>query len=179
MNIRKMVFTALFAALIACGSFINLPIGPVPIVLSTLFIVLAGLILGPWSGTLAVLIYLLIGILGLPVFAGGTGGIAVLYGPTGGYLVGYIMGAAAAGLIVHLLGQKIQWLILGGILGSAIIYLPGVTWLKTSLEMKWSTALGAGLIPFIPGDILKTGVAVAIAFFLGKRLLNADEESRY
>ena len=95
----KIVFTALFAAFTAAGAFIAIPIGPVPIVLQNLFAVLAGLILGSLMGSASVALYLLAGILGLPVFAGGTGGIARFAGPTGGYLPGYLLAALTAGLI--------------------------------------------------------------------------------
>ncbi|MCP4718315.1 MAG: biotin transporter BioY, partial [Desulfobacteraceae bacterium] len=89
-QLKMTVYTALFVALIAMGAFIAIPIGPVPIVLQNMFVLLAGIILGPVWGLACVGIYLLIGLAGLPVFAGGTSGIGKLFGPTGGYLIAYL-----------------------------------------------------------------------------------------
>ncbi|RLC01276.1 MAG: biotin transporter BioY, partial [Deltaproteobacteria bacterium] len=87
-QLRMTVYASLFAALIAAGAYISVPIGPVPIVLQNLFVFLAGLLLGSKWGLACVGVYLLAGACGLPVFAGGTGGIARFAGPTGGYLLG-------------------------------------------------------------------------------------------
>ena len=88
--LRPMVFASLLAAFTAAGAFIAIPIGPIPIVLQNLFIFLSGLLLGPRWGAASVGIYLLAGVCGLPVFAGGTGGPARLIGPTGGYLMAFL-----------------------------------------------------------------------------------------
>ena len=89
-KLRMTVYASLFAALVAVGAFISIPIGPVPIVLQNFFVLLAALLLGPRWGVAAVGVYLLSGICGLPVFAGGTAGIGRILGPTGGYLMGYL-----------------------------------------------------------------------------------------
>src|SRR5512133_1411896 len=91
---HRLVWTALLAACIAAGAWLQLPIGPVPVTLQPLFIVLAGFLLGPARGAAAVALYVLAGVLGMPVFAGGKAGLGVLLGPTGGYLVGFILAAA-------------------------------------------------------------------------------------
>lgn len=88
-QLRMMVYALLLAVLTAAGAYLAIPIGPVPIVLQNLFILLAGLLLGSRWGLASVRVYLLTGALGLPVFAGGLGGIGRLVGPTGGYLVGF------------------------------------------------------------------------------------------
>ena len=88
-NTIKSVFTALFAALICAGALITIPLGPVPIVLQNAFAIMAGLLLGPLQGAGAVGIFLILGALGLPVFSGGRGGIAVLTGPTAGVITSY------------------------------------------------------------------------------------------
>ena len=98
-QLKMTVYTALFVALIAMGAFIAIPIGPVPIVLQNMFVLLAGIILGPVWGLACVSIYLLIGLAGLPVFAGGTSGIGKLFGPTGGYLIAYLPAVFVAGAI--------------------------------------------------------------------------------
>ena len=162
----KISLTALFAAITAAGAFIAVPIGPVPIVLQNLFALLAGLVLGPLMGSAAVGLYLLAGILSLPVFAGGSGGIARFAGPTGGYLVGYLLAALTAGAIVgppKNIKIPLLRIIAAVIAGFLIVYVPGVIWLKISRNLGWAKAFLAGFVPFIIGDILKGIAAVLIA----------------
>ena len=163
----KISLTALFAALTAAGAFIAIPIGPVPIVLQNFFALLAGLVLGPFLGSAAVGLYLFAGILSLPVFAGGSGGLARFAGPTGGFLVGYLLAAFTAGLIA---GKPCVYnktplprIILAVTIGLLILYVPGVFWLKISRNLSWAKALIAGFVPFIIGDIFKGIAAVLIA----------------
>ena len=162
----KISFTALFAALTAAGAFVAIPIGPVPIVLQNLFALLSGLILGPIHGTVAVGLYLLAGILGLPVFAGGTGGIARFAGPTGGYLAAYPLAALAAGLISGRprTGVIITFprLFAATAAGLLIVYVPGLAWLKISGNLSWPKAIMSGFVPFIIGDIFKGIAAILI-----------------
>ena len=165
----RITLTALFAALTAAGTFVAIPIGPVPIVLQNMFAVLSGLILGPVLGGASVALYLLAGILNFPVFAGGTGGIARLLGPTGGYLLGYLLSALVGGLILGRprQGEKpgLPRRILAVTVGLLVVYLPGLIWLKTSLGLPWFGPGGAfvvGLIPFLPGDALKGAAAVIL-----------------
>jgi biotin transport system substrate-specific component len=159
---------ALFAALIAAGTFISipLPISPVPVVLQNLFSLLAGLVLGPVLGAAAVGLYLTAGIIGAPVFAGASGGIARLLGPTGGFLVGYLLSAFTAGLIAGRPRQGLvisrQRLILAVLAGLLVVYVPGIIRLRFALG-SWGKALVAGFIPFIPGDAVKGFIAVLIA----------------
>jgi biotin transport system substrate-specific component len=164
-NLLKICFVSLFAALIAGGTFIAIPIGPVPIILQNLFVVLAGIVLGPVLGTAATGLFLLAGLLGAPVFAGFTGGIARLAGPTGGFLVGYLLTALAAGLIAGRPGKEISLfkIIAATVAGFLIVYVPGVWWFKTSTGMGWDRALMAGFIPYLPGDFFKGIAAVLIS----------------
>ncbi|MDR2375418.1 MAG: biotin transporter BioY [Treponema sp.] len=172
---------ALFAALVAAGTFVSvpLPFTPVPVVLQNLFSLLAGLVLGPVLGGGAVGLYLLAGIIGVPVFAGATGGIARLLGPTGGFLIGYLLSALSAGLICGRprQGTKLPlWrLILAVLTGLLVIYVPGLIRLRFALG-SWAKALTGGLIPFVAGDALKGVLAVLIAPRL--RRLVADKFSR-
>jgi biotin transport system substrate-specific component len=163
----KIALTALFAALTAAGAFIAIPIWPVPIVLQNIFAVLSGLILGPVMGSAAVGLYLLAGIIGLPVFAGGTGGIARFAGPTGGFLPGYFLAALTAGLVAGRPNKNTRtplWRIITAVIaGLLILYVPGVAWLKYSRKLNWINAMLAGFVPFIIGDILKGIAAVLIA----------------
>ncbi|MDC7220687.1 MAG: biotin transporter BioY [Spirochaetales bacterium] len=166
-EIQSIVLTALFTALIIAGSYMALPIGPVPVVLATLFILLAGMLLGPRAGASAVIVYLLLGAVGLPVFSGGKGGAAVLIGPTGGYLLGYFLSALVTGIIVQPAKShgkvSLVKLILATVTGTVLFFLPGVPWLKFKLAMTWGEALAAGLTPFILGAVIKGTVALILA----------------
>ena len=161
----RVALVALFAALTAAGAFIAIPVGPVPIVLQNMFALLSGLILGPLMGGASVALYLLAGILGLPVFAGGTAGIARFAGPTGGFLVGYLLSALAAGAIMGRPGAKtpLPRVIVAVAVGFLIVYVPGVAWLNISQNLGWARALTLGFVPFVIGDVLKGIVAVIIA----------------
>jgi len=162
-SLRMTVYAALFAALTAVGAFIAIPIGPVPIVLQNLFVMLAGLVLGSRWALASIAIYLLAGACGLPVFAGGQGGIGRIVGPTGGYLLGYLPAVYLIGIISEKSGQKVMWDVVAMILGSVLIYACGVTWLKVLTGMPWPKTLAVGMFPFLIGDILKIAVAVPIA----------------
>ena len=163
----RIALVALFAALTAAGAFIAIPIGPVPIVLQNLFALLSGLILGPLMGAASVGLYLLAGILNFPVFAGGSGGIARFAGPTGGFLVGYLLAAFTAGLIAGRprvdAPAPLFRIIAAVVAGFLVVYVPGVLWLKVSRSLTWPAALLAGFVPFIIGDALKGIAAVLIA----------------
>lgn len=182
-NKRKAIagttLTALFAALIAAGTFISIPLpfSPVPIVLQNFFALISGLILGPFLGGLAVGLYLLAGAIGAPVFAGASGGFVHFLGPTGGFLFGYLLAAITAGLIVgrpRAGGKSPLWrVILGAIAGILIIYAPGVIRLKYVIDGTWVQALAGGFVPFIIGDAVKTVAAIIISPRL--RRLVADQ----
>lgn len=162
-QLRMTVYTALFVALIACGAFVSIPIGPVPIVLQNLFVLLAGLIIGPAWGLACVAVYLIIGFAGLPVFAGATAGAGKLFGPTGGYLLGYLPAVMATGTISKALKKTMPGDIVALIAGSLIVYAAGVPWLKFAFSMSWSKAFAAGMLPFLIGDGLKIIAAALIA----------------
>ena len=163
LSLRMTVYSALFAALTAVGAYMALPIGPVPVVMQNLFVFLAGLILGGRWGLVSVGIYLLAGALGLPVFAGGSGGIGRFFGPTGGYLVGYLPAVFLIGWIAHKTGRRPLGDILAMLCGAAVLYACGIAWLKVVTGLPWAKALAAGMLPFLPGDALKIAVAVPIA----------------
>ncbi len=154
-QLRMTVYSSLFAALIAAGAFLAIPIGPVPIVLQNMFVMLAGIILGHRWGSACVAVYLLMGALGFPVFAGGTGGIGRLFGPTGGYLLSYLPAVFITGFISEKSGKKISWDIAAMIAGSLVVYAAGVPWLKFVTGMGWSKAVAVGMYPFVIGDVFK------------------------
>lgn len=173
MNIKDVVLIALFAALIAALSLVPpLPLGvvPVPITLQTLGVMLAGALLGPRRGLLAVLLYTLLWLVGLPILPGGRGGFGVLAGPTGGFLVGMIAGAFVIGSLVDLLLRRGQTAlrqillyllscVIGGVL---VVYVFGVPWLALVTGMGFAKAL-AGSLVFLPGDLVKAVVTSVVA----------------
>ena len=183
------IYAGVFSALIIAGTFIRIPFGPVPVVLANFFVLLAGLLLGPvWGGT-SVALYLLLGILGLPVFSAG-GGAALILGPTGGYLIGYLVAAIVAGLVASLRRGNLLVQGCAAVAGMVSIYLIGVPWLiwRLSAVSGGSVSLSRGLLigayPYIPGDILKAIAAVLVARsmmrfspLLGQELGSVDRET--
>jgi len=169
-DLRLMVYSSLFAALIAAGAFISIPVGPIPIVLQNMFVLLAGLFLGWKWGLASVSIYILAGVLGLPVFSSGGAGIGHIMGPTGGYLISYIPAVILVGLISNpshsegLKEEKRALLpdLIAMVIGSCMVYCGGVPWLKMVTGMSWNKAVAVGMIPFIIGDIIKIAAAVPI-----------------
>ena len=162
-RMRLTAYASLLAALIAVGAYISIPIGPVPIVLQNFFVLLSGLLLGSRWGLISVSVYLIAGAVGLPVFAGGSGGVGRLIGPTGGYLVGFLPAVFIIGLISERKGRQVFLDVVAMLCGTAIIYLLGVTWLKLVTGMNTSKALMVGMYPFLPGDALKIAIAVPVA----------------
>ena len=150
-----------------------IPVSPVPISLTTFAIFLTVILLGMKRGTLVYLVYLFIGFVGVPVFSGFTGGPAKLLGPTGGYLLGFIFMAVIAGVFIDRFQGKIGWSILGMVLGSAVTYVLGTLWLSFVAGLGFRDALFAGVIPFLPGDIIKILLACLIGFPIKKRLRTA------
>ena len=161
-QILKLVLVALFTALITAGAYIKIPVGPVPVSLCTFFVNLAASCL-PLSLALAtVLVYLFLGIIGLPVFTSG-GGLAALMGPTGGYLVGYIPSVVFGALVMKLRGKNIRIAsFLSAVVSTVFFYVVGLPWLSLMLDLPLSGTLGAGLFPFIFGDVLKIIVATLV-----------------
>ncbi len=162
-QLKRMVYAALMAALTAAGAYIAIPVGPVPIVLQNLFIMLAGLLLGGRWGLISVAAYLLAGAAGLPVFAGGTGGVGKFVGPTGGYLLGFAAAAYLIGIISERGRGRVAIDVMAMIAGTLIIYAFGVSWLKVVTGMSFSKALTVGMLPFLIGDALKIAAAIPIA----------------
>lgn len=168
MRTRDLAFIALFAAIMVVLGFfplIEVPFLPVPITAQSLGVMLAGSIIGARRGFLAVLLFVVLAVIGLPVLAGGRGGLGVLLGPTGGYLVAYPIGAFVVGLLTERFWRRYNLLlaivanVVGGVL---VVYLIGIPWLMVVAQLPLPTALGGSLI-FLPGDLLKVVVAAAAA----------------
>lgn len=165
-NLRS-VFTCLFAAIICAGSMITIPIGPVPIVLQNAFAIMAGLVLGPFQGAGAVGLFLIAGSLGLPVFSAGKSGFVAFTGPTGGYLIGYFIGALVAGFSVRRArlddkAQALPVIISAAMAGFACIYIPGILVLKRNLGLSLPEAVLKGVVPFVVGDLIKIAILVPL-----------------
>ncbi|MCL2719091.1 MAG: biotin transporter BioY [Lachnospiraceae bacterium] len=166
LNIRMTVYCALFTALIIVGGYISIPIpiGPVPIVLADFFVMLAGLFLGFKYAFISISLYLALGLIGLPVFAGGTSGLAVIFGPTGGFIIGYILMGVCIGFITTKMKVTIISLMIALIAGNILLYLAGVPWLKFNMKLSWPAAITIGFIPFTAGIVIKIAAAVALGY---------------
>lgn len=187
MATKRIVFTALFAALTAVCGFISIPVPgtPLPIVLQNMMVVLDGMLLGPLWGAAAVALFVLSGLIGLPVFSGGTAGIARIMGPTGGFIIGYIVSALAAGLIARrpVMGKKAPMvrLALSALCGFAVMYIPGVLHFMKVMDKTFSETMALCVLPYLPGDAIKLVLSVVIAIPLRKSVAqfvfqdNADE----
>ena len=168
-----MTSIALMAAVLCVVGPFTIPIGPVPVSLAPLVILLSVYILGTKNGTLSLLIYLLIGAVGVPVFSGFTGGLGKLAGPTGGYFIGYILMALIAGWFIHRFYDKVVIQFLGMVLGLAVLYAFGTAWLAFSAGMSFGAALAAGVLPFIIFDLIKIIIAIALGRTVRNRLVRS------
>jgi biotin transport system substrate-specific component len=166
-SIHRLVWTALAAALVAVGAFIQFPLGSVPFSMQPFFVFLAGYLLGPFHGAAAIVLYALAGIVGLPVFAGGASGVGVLMGPTGGYIAGFVAAAFFCGMAIHR-RPHLAWVrgVAYGLVGVAVLYVLGVVQLELVLGIGWGKALMVGAAPFILLDLVKLGAALAAARYL-------------
>lgn len=155
---RELTYAALFTALIAGGALVAIPIGSVPFTLQVLFVLLAGMLLGPRLAALSVLAYLALGLFA-PVYAGGTSGLGVLLGPTGGYLWGFVLAALVTGALSAPGQASLARFVGAGLLGLVPIYALGAVWLAAQLHIGMGTALATGVAPFVWLDVLKAVTA--------------------
>lgn len=172
-KILDMVYTAVFVALMAICAWISIP-APVPFTLQTFGVFVTVGILGGKRGSLSILIYLLLGAIGVPVFSGFRGGIQALLGATGGYIIGFLLSALAMWGMEKLLGKKTWALALSMVLGLLVCYAFGTIWFmvvyaQNSGAVGLMTALGWCVFPFIIPDIIK----IALALLLTKTITHA------
>jgi len=171
LSIRGMIYASVFGAVTAAGAYIIIPLPPVPITLQTLFLYLAAALLGGRLGALSQAVYLLVGIIGLPVFAGGKAGLGVLLGPTGGYLIGFIAGAYVIGKLVEIKkAPGLIWIASALVAGTCVIYLLGVLQLMIIAKLPMDKAITVGVLPFLIGDALKIAAAAFITMKLRGRV---------
>lgn len=154
---------ALFTALTAVLSQAAVPIGPVPVNLATFSVFCAGALLGAKLGGISQLVYVLLGAAGAPVFSMFRGGLNILAGPTGGYLAGYVLAAFVVGLIVDRNAGKLYVCVLAMAAGFAAYMVPGTLWFMFSTNTGLKESLMVCVVPFLPGDALKIGLAAAVS----------------
>ena len=165
MSLRRKMLVSLFAALICISSILIFPIGPVPVTLQVFFIVLTGAVLGPKMGALSVVIWIMLGTFGLPVFAGGKAGPMVLLGPTGGYLPGFTLCAWIVGALTEKQTGSRLCIGLAMVAGLAVAYAVGLAGFMASFAfflqkpMSVQQALTIAVYPFIAFDLVKIVLA--------------------
>ena len=163
---RTLILCAIFAALTAVCSQIQIPLPMVPINLALFAVHMAGATLGPKYGSLSMGCYMLLALVGVPVLSGFTGGAGVLFGKTGGYVLGYLISALVTGLVVRRWGKTWPALILGMAAGVLSCYFFGTVWFMILTKMDLLTSLAYCVIPFLAGDVVK----ILLAAFLVKAL---------
>lgn len=170
MKIRFLIKTALLAALICVCAPWTVPIGPVPITLATFAVYLAGAVGGKKSGTLAAAVYVLLGACGIPVFAGFSGGVQAVVGPTGGFIIGYIPCALITGAFAQMKDNK-KWAMPAGMaLGTIVLYALGTCVFMLQSKSELGFALTACVVPFLAGDAVKIALASLVAYLVKPRI---------
>jgi len=174
-RVRSLVTSALLVALLAASAWITLPLGPVPVTLQTLVVVLVALVCAPPQAAATLGGYLALGAAGVPVFSGAQGGLATLTGPTGGYLLGFLLGAIAGAAVVRAAGtaggpgapaRSARVDALAAAVTLFIVYTCGVPWLAHSTGTTVAGAATVGVLPFLLPDAAKAAAAVAVAAVL-------------
>jgi len=166
---KDLCLIALFAALTSVGGWIKIPLpfSPVPLTLQTLFVLLSGLLIGSIRGAFSQIVYVAVGCAGLPVFAGFQGGIGIVLGPTGGYLIGFIIAAYITGLISERIHERtVITDIISTIPGFIIIFIIGSLYMGAITGMGFIRSLLIGVLPFLPGGLLK----IICAGFISARI---------
>ncbi len=168
MKVRNSVLIALLAAALCVMAPLAVPLGPVPVTLATLGVYLAAGLLGPWQGAAAVGLYLALGAVGVPVFAGFTAGFPVLFGVTGGFLWGYLPCVILAGLLCRRCRPAMTAVCLA--VGTVVLYTVGAAWYMWQTGMGLGVALLTVAAPCLIGEVIKIAVATALIIPLRKRV---------
>ena len=172
-NVYPLVMTAMMAAVIAAVSPFSLPISVIPLSFCTLMLYVTPYILGWRRGAVATLVFILLGMAGVPVFTGFQGGMGKVLGPTGGYIAGYIPLVIVTGLAIQFFPKSRVLQFLGMIAATAVLYTLGTAWFCVQSGNDLQKAVTLCVFPFIPGDLIKMVVATAIGPELRKRLVKA------
>ena len=173
-SVFPMILTSLCAAIIAVLAQILIPLPLIPITGQTLAIGLVVTILGLKHGTYAVLLYILLGAIGLPVFQSFTGGLGILFGPTGGYIIGFIPTALVIGFYLKKTRLTFPHALVANILGMLVTLAFGAVWLKYLAELSWTGALLSGVIPFLIVGVIKAILAAWVGVIVRQRLEQAN-----
>ena len=159
--VTKAALVVFGSLLLAVSAQFKIPLYPVPVTGQTLVVLLIGMTYGPRLGGITIAAYLFEGAIGLPVFAGGAAGVAVLMGPTAGYLFGFLLAAIAMGYLAERgTGRTVVSTIAAMVIGNCVIYLCGALWLANFIG--FAQAIAAGVLPFLYGDALKLVVAAGL-----------------
>lgn len=171
-KVKQMALISLMTAIICVLAPISLtlPTSPVPISPANMIICFTVMILGMKRGTLSVLLYILLGLAGLPVFSNFTGGIGKLLGPTGGYIIGYLFLSLILGFFTRHFKNKLLPTAIGSLLGMICLYGFGTVWMMLQLEIHFTAALWMGVLPYLPADLIKITAAIIMGSKLQKRL---------
>lgn len=172
-TIYQLCMAAFMAAVMCILAPMSIPIGDIPVSLATFVVCLSAYLLGPKLGTLSCVVYLLLGLAGLPVFSGYSAGVAKLTGPTGGYLIGYLFLAFISGTFIRKSSYAAGWSAAGMIIGSAVMYLLGTAWYVVLMKCSAAAALAVCVQPFLIFDLLKIALAVFIGQKVRRQLLAA------
>lgn len=171
--IYPLAMTGMMAAVIAVTAPFAVPVGPIPLSLCSLMVCLAGYVLGWKLGGTAVLVYVLLGAVGMPVFSSFASGVGKLLGPTGGYILGYLPLALLTGWAAERFPDRRRLQLLGMALGTAVLYALGTLWYCFQAKVDLEAALSLCVLPFLPGDLVKLAVAAAVGPVLRRRLEQA------
>lgn len=175
MNTKKLILTALFTAITAVSAQILIPTTPAPFTLQTLAVFLSAIVLGAKYGAISQAVYALIGAVGLPVFAGGEGGLGVIAGPKGGYILGFILAAWIVGFLVTRKKAPSRLELIGfALIGDAVCLTVGTFWLGFVLRISALQAIAVGVTPFIIFDVIKIVIAGFVGFEVRKALVKAS-----
>ncbi|MCO7175771.1 biotin transporter BioY [Sporolactobacillus kofuensis] len=169
-KLKNLILCALFAAITAILAQVNIPLPIIPISGQTLAVGLTATILGSRYGTASMLVYAGLGAIGLPVFAGMSGGLSVILGPSGGYIIGFIVTAFVTGFILERTKFNMPMAILANIVGMLVTLAIGTMQLKLVLDLSWSKALAIGVYPFLIVGILKALIASFVGIRVRQRL---------
>ncbi len=168
-KITDIVFTALFVAVIVVCSQIIIPLGQIPVTLQMVGVFLSASVLGAKWSSVSVAIYILLGIVGLPVFSGFSSGLGYLLGPTGGYIIGFFFTALVVGFITEKLGKSTKVLVISMVLGLLVCYVVGITWFCVVMKSDFIYGVLWCVLPYIIPDVIK----IVFSVFMVNRLCKA------
>lgn len=173
-NVRPLIYVSFCAAIIAVLAQIIIPLPLVPITGQTLAIGLVVTILGKKMGTQAVGLYILLGAIGLPVFTAFSGGLGIIFGPTGGYIIGFLPTALVMGVYFERFGYTFTHAVVANVIGMFVTLAFGAVWLKVIADLSWQAALLSGVVPFLVTGVLKAVMAASIGLVVKRRLQQAN-----